>query len=125
MKPFGHCNYKRFVLIAGKVEMFLSRVLCLSIATTLHTSTIFTNTHTKHGSQTSSLPPPILTIPEELFIIITSFMDTESQLALAHTCTTLYEYHKKQCKEQTFTLLYDPKCRYFSFLNISKHSNAV
>ena len=38
-------------------------------------------------------------------------MDTESQLALAHTCTTLYEYHKNQCKEQTFTLLCDPQCK--------------
>ena len=37
-------------------------------------------------------------------------MDTESQLALAHTCTTLYEYHKNQCKEQTFTLLYGAEC---------------
>ena len=55
-----------------------------------------------------SLSPSILTIPEELFIPITSFMDTESQFVLAHTCTTLYEYHKNQCKEQTFTLICDP-----------------
>ena len=68
----------------------------------------------KPSATKPSLPPPILTIPEELFIPITSFMDTESQLALAHTCTTLYEYHKNQCKEQTFTLLYDPKCKNIS-----------
>ena len=110
MKPFGHCNYKRFVVIAGKVEMFLSRVLCLSIATTLHHFDYFYKYTYETWLKTSSLPPPILTIPEELFIPITSFMDTESQFALAHTCTMLYKYHKQQCKEQTFTLLCDPQC---------------
>ena len=51
-------------------------------------------------TQNPSLPPPILTILGELFTIMVSFMDTESQLALACTCKTVYNYHKQQCKEQ-------------------------
>jgi hypothetical protein len=48
----------------------------------------------------------ILTIPED-FIPIASFIDMGSQLALAHTCRMLCEYRKRQCKKQTFTVLYD------------------
>ena len=38
-------------------------------------------------------------------------MDAESQFALAHTCTMLYNYHKHQCKEQSFTLLCNSRFR--------------
>jgi hypothetical protein len=41
----------------------------------------------------------ILTFPEELFTFIAPFLDSESQLALAHTCTKIYGYHKKKCRE--------------------------
>jgi hypothetical protein len=54
---------------------------------------------------------PILTIPQELFITIASFMDIRFQFALAITCKMLYDYHKTQCKKQTFTLLSVPHCR--------------
>ena len=37
-----------------------------------------------------------------------SFMDTESQWALAHTCKTIYGYHKQQCNEETFIAIGDP-----------------
>ena len=58
----------------------------------------------------TSVIPPILTIPEELFIPITSFMDTKSHLALARTCKTLYSYYNGCYKEQPFTFLCDTKC---------------
>jgi hypothetical protein len=59
----------------------------------------------KCSTQQLSHCPPILTIPAEWFITIASFMDVKSQFTLAHTCKTLYEYHKNQCIEQKFTLL--------------------
>ena len=65
----------------------------------------------KISDQQTSPRPPILTIPEYLFAIMASYMDAESQFALAHTCKTLYEYHKNQCKEQTFTLLCNTECK--------------
>jgi hypothetical protein len=60
-----------------------------------------------------SITPPILTIPQELFVTIASFMDVRSQLALAMTCKTLYGYHKAQCTKQTFTLISVPRCHLF------------
>jgi len=39
--------------------------------------------------------------------MMASFMNTESQLAFAHTCKTIYAYHKQKFKEETFTLLCD------------------
>jgi hypothetical protein len=42
--------------------------------------------------------PLILAIPEELFTGIALYMDAKSQFALAHTCRTLYKYHRNQCK---------------------------
>ena len=47
-------------------------------------------------------------------------MDVESQFALAHTCTVLYKYHEKQCKEQIFTLLCDPQYNTSFILNYIK-----
>jgi hypothetical protein len=47
----------------------------------------------------------ILTILEELFVLIASFMDIESQFEFAHTCKIVYAYHEQQYKEQIFTLL--------------------
>ena len=44
----------------------------------------------------------------QLFTTIALSLDTESQFSFAHTCKTVYDYHKKQYKEQTFTLLCDP-----------------
>ena len=99
------------MVVIGKVEMLLSRVLCLSIAYTI--STIFANIHTNMGQNPSILTIEqqsflfILTIPEELFTTIASFMDTESQVAFAHTCETVYAYHKKQCKKKAFIVMGD------------------
>jgi hypothetical protein len=50
----------------------------------------------------------ILTFPKELFTMIASFMNVKSQLALAHTCETIYNYHKEQCKEIVTFLYYPP-----------------
>jgi hypothetical protein len=58
-----------------------------------------------------SITPPILTIPQELFITIASFIDIRSQFALAITCKMLYDYHKTQCKKQNFTFISVPRCR--------------
>jgi hypothetical protein len=44
-------------------------------------------------------------------MIIVSFLDTESQMALTHTCKVLYNYHKRQCKERTFTFLHNAKTK--------------
>jgi hypothetical protein len=35
-------------------------------------------------------------------------MDSESQLALAHTCKKVYNYHKEQCREETVAFLGSP-----------------
>ena len=64
---------------------------------------------------TEQQPSLILTIPEKLFTMIASFMNTEFQLAFAQTCKAIYAYHKKQCKEETFTLVRDPQ--YDEFLD--------
>jgi hypothetical protein len=50
-------------------------------------------------------PLLVSTIPRELFTIIASFIDTESQLALAHTCKKIYNYHKEKYREETATFL--------------------
>jgi Leucine-rich repeat (LRR) protein len=55
------------------------------------------------ANQQSSLL--ISTIPKELFALIASSVDTESQLKFARTSKIVYTYHKQQYKEQTFTLL--------------------
>jgi hypothetical protein len=47
----------------------------------------------------------ILTLPEDMFALIVSFMDSESQLALAYTCKIVYTYHKKQCKKEIVAFL--------------------
>jgi hypothetical protein len=54
---------------------------------------------------TSLQNPLILTFSEELFTLIALFMDTESQLALAHTCRIAYAYHEKQYREETVAFL--------------------
>jgi hypothetical protein len=54
------------------------------------------------------ISPLILTIPKELLTMIASFMNTKSQLALAHTCKTMYCYHKEKCKEEIITFLCCP-----------------
>ena len=94
----------------GEWEMFFSRVLCLSIATKLHLRLFLQ----RNMSQNSFMPTTeqqtsllILTIPEELFTMIASFMNTESQLALAYTCKTIYDYYKQQHK--ILTLLCDSR----------------
>jgi hypothetical protein len=48
-----------------------------------------------------------LTTLKELFTLIALFMDTESQLALAHTCKKVYTCHKEQCKEEIIAFLCD------------------
>ena len=65
----------------------------------------------KASDEPISVPPPILTIPEELFIPIMSFVDPKSHLAFACTCKTLYNYYKQNYTEQTFTLVCDPQCK--------------
>jgi hypothetical protein len=47
----------------------------------------------------------ISTNPKELFTLIALFMDTESQLALAHICKKVYTYHKEQFKEEIVAFL--------------------
>jgi hypothetical protein len=47
----------------------------------------------------------ILAFPGELFTLIASFIDAESQIALAHTCKTIYDYHKGQCREEKAAFL--------------------
>jgi hypothetical protein len=65
----------------------------------------------KASDQQISLCSLIFIIPIELLMIIASFLDTESQMALACTGKKLYGYYKKQCKEQTFTFLYNTKTK--------------
>jgi hypothetical protein len=50
----------------------------------------------------------ILLFPKELFTKIASFMLSKSQLALAHTCKKIYNYHKEQCKEEEVAFLCSP-----------------
>jgi hypothetical protein len=45
----------------------------------------------------------ILAFPKELFTIIALFTDTKSQLSLAHTCKTIYGYHKEHYREEVAT----------------------
>jgi hypothetical protein len=53
---------------------------------------------------------PILALPEDVITKIALFiMDTKSQLALAHTCTTAYKYHKSQkSRKETVAFLCSP-----------------
>ena len=117
MKPFGHCNYKRSSWLSlGKWKCSLT--VCFAIDCDYTTPLrLFLQIYIRNMAQTPSILTTeqqtsllILTIPEELFTIMASFMDTESQLAFAHTCKTIYAYHKQQCKEETFTLVCDPQC---------------
>jgi hypothetical protein len=80
------------------------------------TSTIFANIPPNMGQQTS-IPITnqqsffhILTLPEELFNMIVSFIDSESQLALAHTCRIVYNYHRNKCRK-VVAFLYSPLIR--------------
>ena len=117
MKPFGHCNYKRSSWLSlGKWKCFLQCALPIDCDYTTPLR-LFLQIYIRNMAQTPSILTTeqqtsllILTIPEELFTIMASFMDTESQLAFAHTCKTVYAYHKQQCKEETFTLVCDPQC---------------
>jgi hypothetical protein len=63
-----------------------------------------------------SITPPILTIPQDLFVTMASFMYIRSQFTLAITCKTLYRYHKTQCTKQIFTLISVPRCRLFDLI---------
>jgi hypothetical protein len=47
----------------------------------------------------------ILAFPKELFTNIALFMYIEFQLALAHTCKTIYGYHKEQYREERAAFL--------------------
>jgi hypothetical protein len=51
------------------------------------------------------LSPRILAFSKELFARIALFMDTESQLEFAHTCKTIYNYHKEEYREEKAVFL--------------------
>jgi hypothetical protein len=61
------------------------------------------------------------TIPQDLFTVIASFMNHSSQLALACTCTKIYNYYMEKCKIVAF-LCSSPKMGKYSK---SKHCKVL
>jgi hypothetical protein len=58
-------------------------------------------------NQQSSLH--ILSLHEELLAMIASFLDSESQLTLAHTCKIVHTYHKGKFKKEIVAFLCNPQ----------------
>jgi hypothetical protein len=52
----------------------------------------------------------IITLPHELFFIISLFLDIESQLSLASVCRLLDEYHQMYCRVDTYIWAYTMDC---------------
>jgi hypothetical protein len=71
----------------------------------------------KTTEQQSSSLILMLTIPEELFLLIMSLISTEAHLELAHTCKELHDYYKQSYSKPILTVL----CKVQHHVEITKY----